>query len=56
MKETVGIGIHITSRNGDRKIIQATRKKCRAPEEKAGIEPIQTCHMNLFQSYNYKID
>ena len=33
-KETVDIGILVTSRNGDRKIMQSIRMKSRPPQEK----------------------
>ena len=48
-KETVDIDILVTSRNGDRKIMQSIRVTSR-PLEKREVEPVEPVLKNIYQS------
>ena len=49
-KETVDINILVTSRHGDRKIMQSMKKK------KKEMEPIESVLKNIYQSNAYRKD
>ena len=55
-KETVDIDILVTSRNGDRKIMQSIRITSRSPPENKEEEPLEPVQMNIFQSNTYRKD
>ena len=40
-KETVDINIVVTSRNGDRKIMQSIKIKSRPPSKKKEVKPVE---------------
>ena len=52
-KETVDTDIFVTSRNGDRKIMQSIRVTSR-PLEKREIEPVEPVLKNIYQSRTYR--
>ena len=54
-KETVDIDILVTSRNGDRKIVQSIRIMSRIPSNKE-VEPVQPVWMNVYQNNTYRKD
>ena len=54
-KETVDIDIFVTSRNGDRKIMQSIRVTSR-PLEKREVEPVEPVLKNIYQSNTYRKD
>ena len=51
-KETVDIDIFLTSRNGDRKIMQSMRITRTSLENKE-VEPVEPGQMNIYQSNSY---
>ena len=51
-KETVDIDILVTSRNGDRKIMQSIRTFL----EKKEVEPVEPVLKNIYQSNTYRKD
>ena len=53
-KETVDIDIPVTSRNGDKKIIQSIRITSRPPSRI--VEPVQPVQINFYQSNTYRKD
>ena len=55
-KETVDIDILVTSRNGDRKIMQSIRITSRPPLEKKEVEPVEPVLKNIYQSNTYRKD
>ena len=55
-KETVDIDILVTSRNGDRKIMQSIRITSRPPSEKKEVEPVEPVLKNIYQSNTYRKD
>ena len=52
-KETVDIGILVTSRNGHRKIIQSNEQ---TSLEKKEVEPVEPVLKNIYQSNTYRKD
>ena len=55
MKETAGIDILVTSRNGDRKIIQSIRITTTLLKRNE-VEPVEPVQMNIYQSNTYRKD
>ena len=55
MKETAGIDILVTSRNGDRKIIQSIRITT-TPLKRNEVEPVEPVQMNIYQSNTCRKD
>ena len=55
-KETVDIDILVTSRNGDRKIMQSIRIMSRPPSKKKEVEPVEPVLKNIYQSNTYRKD
>ena len=55
MKETAGIDILVTSRNGDRKIIQSIRITTTLLKSNE-VEPVEPVQMNIYQSNTYRKD
>ena len=49
-KETVDIDILVTSRNGDRQIMQSIRITSRQPPQKKKVEPVEQVLKNIYQS------
>ena len=54
-KEAVDIEILVTSRNGDRKIMQSIRITSTSLENKE-VEPVKPVQMNIYQSNTYRND
>ena len=54
-KETVDMDILVTSRNGDRKIMQSIRIMSRSLENKEE-EPVEPVQMNIYQNNTYRKD
>ena len=54
-KETVDIDILVTSRNGDRKIMQTIRITSR-PHSNKKVQPVEPVQMNIYQSNTYRKD
>ena len=52
-KETVNIDILVTSRYGDRKIIQSIGIMSRPPSKKKEVEPVETVLKNIYQRNTY---
>ena len=48
-KETIDINILVTSRNGDRKVVQFMHNE-QTSHEKKGVEPVQPFQMIIYQS------
>ena len=48
-KETADIDNLVTSRNGDRKIMQSTRIRSRPPLRKKGVKPGEPVLQNIYQ-------
>ena len=55
-KETVDLDILVTSRNGDRKIMQSIRIMSRPPSRKKEVEPVEPVLKNIYQSNTYRKD
>ena len=55
-KETVDIDILVTSRNGDRKILQSTRITSRPPSRKSKWNQLSQFLKNIYQSNTYRKD
>ena len=55
-KETVGIDILATSRNGDRKIMKSIRITSRPTSKKREVEPVEPAVNNMCQSKTYRKD
>ena len=55
-KEIVDIDILVTSRNGDRKIMQSIRITSRPTSKKKEVEPIEPILKNIYQSNTCKKD
>ena len=57
-KEIVEIDILVTSRNGDRKIMQSIRIMSRSPlkKKKREVEPAEPVLKNIYQSNTYQKD
>ena len=55
-KETVDINILVTSRNGDRKIMQSIKITGRPPYAKREVEPVEPVRINIYQSNTYGKD
>ena len=55
-KETVDIDIIVTSRNGDRKLMQSTRMTSSPPSRKKEVESIDPVLKNIYQSNTYRKD
>ena len=55
-KETVDIDIIVTSRNGDRKLMQSNRITSRPPSRKKEVESIEPVLKNIYQSNTYRKD
>ena len=55
-KETVDIDILVTSRNGDRKIMQSMRIMSRPTSRKKEVEPVEPVLKNIYQSNTYRKD
>ena len=53
-KETVHIDILVTSRNGDRKIMQSIRITSRLPLRKKEVEPVEPVLKNIYESNTYR--
>ena len=53
-KETVDIDILVTSRNGDRKIMQSIRITSNTSLEKKEVEPVEPVLKNIYQSNTYR--
>ena len=55
MKETAGIDILVTSRNGDGKIIKSIRITTTLLKRNK-VEPVEPIQMNIYQSNMYRKD
>ena len=56
MKETVDIDIFVTSRNGDRKIMQSIRTTRRPPSGYKEAEPVEPVQVKIYQCNTYRKD
>ena len=55
-KETFDIDILLTSRNGDRMIMQSIRIMSRPPSRKKEVEPVEPVLKNIYQRNTYRKD
>ena len=55
-KQAVDIDILVTSRDGDKKIMQSIRITSRPPHKKKEMEPVEPVQMNIYQSKTYRKD
>ena len=55
-KETVDVDMFVTSRNGDRKIMQSIRITSRPPSRKKKLKPVEPVLKNIYQSNTYRKD
>ena len=55
-KETVDIDMLVTSRNGDRKIMQFMKITSRPPLRKKEVESVEPVLKNIYQSNTYRKD
>ena len=53
-KEMADIDILVTSRNGDRKIMQSIRIMSSLTFQNKEVEPVEPVHMNIYQSNTYR--
>ena len=53
-KETVDIDTLVTSRNGDRKVMESIRITSRPPSRIREVEPAEQVQMNIYQSNAYR--